>query len=638
MGVLHHVAFALAVAALGAAGLRTATLAGARGLELVVAAAPLAAAASVMWALALGLAGVGGSTPALAATAALTWTAVRVLVPAPDPPLRLQLADRWAQAPPPARAVVGACAAAALALCAWQLKHPYVTLDGLTYHLSLPATWLRDGSPGAVVDLLEGVPVGNYPLTNEVLVGWALGLTQSWVIASLITPALAALLAVAIWTGLRGLDVPPLVALLAAAAFITLPLNASQLGGPQTDLAATAWLGVAAALVALSLRGPRPLLLVPALVAAGLAVGTKTTPVLPLVAVLVFGLWYHRRALAPLKAPLGAATLAALIVAAVWPLRNLLDHGSPLWPFVSTSFGDPVPPALAPFKSSFIDHPGDMLRGREPEFAKMLGGALVLLPAALLTPLVSRSRAALVTGAVVAVAFVLWLNAPYTGIDTSTELAVGTTRYLLPTLLAATVAIAFSARGARPPIRAVVVALLTLATLVSAARNTMIGFPLVPGTATMLAAAAVGTAIGWFGGRRPPAPAWVAPAVAVAAGTVLAIAAPGYVARHGETFGVEVSGYSKLLSALAARPGYEGGAQPVAMGAAAFALLGGDELRHPVVYVPSTQPCGRIRAHADRGWLVVADARVAATSRLVACMKGVPPLAHFGRYYLYGPS
>jgi len=95
MTVAHHVAFALAVAALGGAGLRLAGHLGARGLELVVAAAPLGAAAAVLWALGLGLLDLGGSTVALAAGAGLTWMAIRLALPDPAP--RRQLADWWAQ-------------------------------------------------------------------------------------------------------------------------------------------------------------------------------------------------------------------------------------------------------------------------------------------------------------------------------------------------------------------------------------------------------------------------------------------------------------------------------------------------------------------------------------------------------------
>ncbi|MDQ6750028.1 MAG: hypothetical protein M3Z33_04660, partial [Actinomycetota bacterium] len=490
MTLLHHVALALAAAALGGAGVRVAGCIGARGLEVVVAGAPVAAAAAVLWALGLGIAGLGGSPIALLVSAGLTWGAARVLLPDHDPPRRC-LATWWGEAALGTRAGVAAASAAALAVCAWQLRHPYLSLDALTYHLGLPGAWVHDGSPGAVAAVFEGLPVGNYPVTHEVLIAWAIGLSRSWVVASIISPALAALLVAAAWTGLRALDVPRLIAGLAAAAFLVLPLTATQLGGPLTDLPATVWLGVVASLVGLSFRGPRPLLLVPALLAAGLSVGTKTTPVMLLALILGFGAWRQRAALRPLAAPLAGGAVVALLLCAVWPIRNLIEHGSPLWPFVATPFGDPVPPKLAPLRTSFLDHPGVMLDGRLGAYAEMLAGGLVLFPAAIVLPLVRRSRAALALGAASALGFLLWMAAPYTGID-STVLALDTTRYLLPTLLACTAAIAVSSRGAPPRLRAAVAAILGLALIVSLVRTLNIGFPAVPATATALAAAGLG--------------------------------------------------------------------------------------------------------------------------------------------------
>ncbi|MDX6659394.1 MAG: hypothetical protein QOJ55_216, partial [Solirubrobacteraceae bacterium] len=82
--VLHHVAWALSVVALGAAGLRVAATMAPRGLARAVAAAVLAAGAALVESLGLGLVGLGGSTVALAAAAWGTWLAVRVAVPAPE--------------------------------------------------------------------------------------------------------------------------------------------------------------------------------------------------------------------------------------------------------------------------------------------------------------------------------------------------------------------------------------------------------------------------------------------------------------------------------------------------------------------------------------------------------------------------
>jgi hypothetical protein len=61
MSALLHALLGLSVVALSGAALRLASLTGARGLDRVLAAAPLAAAAAVLEALLLGLAGLGAS-------------------------------------------------------------------------------------------------------------------------------------------------------------------------------------------------------------------------------------------------------------------------------------------------------------------------------------------------------------------------------------------------------------------------------------------------------------------------------------------------------------------------------------------------------------------------------------------------
>jgi len=651
MLVAHHVVFALAVAALGGAGLRLGGRLGARGLELVVAATPLAAAAAVLWALGLGLLDLGGSTVALAAGAGLTWVAARLLVP-DDPAPRRQFAAWWAQAQPATRIGLLALTAMGVGLCVWQLRHPHLDLDGAVYHLGLPGSWRHSGSPGAVVGIVDGMPVGNYPITYEVLVGWALGLSQSWVIASIVTPAFAALLAIAIWTGLRSLDVPALVAGLGAAALLTLPLSARQFGGPLNDLPATAWLATAAALAVLSLplpervRGPRPLLLVPAVISAGLAVGTKTTPILLVTLLLGFAGWHHRATLRAHAAPLAAAAVVALIVCAIWPLRNLIDHGSPLWPFVSTSWGDPVPPKLKEIEASFISHPAEVLRGRTWAYAEILGGALLLLPAAFVLALVRRSRVALALAGATALAALLWTTAPYTGIDQSTGLAITTTRYLLPLLLAATAAIALSARGDHPRLRAAAIAVFAVSVIISLVRDAELGFPFVPSWKTLALAAVLGGAAALLlGRRRLPAAAWVAPLLAVLAGLGLATAAPGYVERHAVAFGYP--GYMELYAALRAQPGYNDDSRPVAMGPYTFAPVGGDRLRHQVSLVPESEPCAAVRARARSGWLIIVvidESPVsklgideAESQRLRTCMQAITPRARITGYDLYGP-
>src|SRR5436190_9416729 len=82
--VAHHVIWALAVLALAQASLRVASTAAPVGLERVIAAAVIGVAAAVVEALALGVVGLGGSTAALAAAAAVTWLLAHTLVSRPE--------------------------------------------------------------------------------------------------------------------------------------------------------------------------------------------------------------------------------------------------------------------------------------------------------------------------------------------------------------------------------------------------------------------------------------------------------------------------------------------------------------------------------------------------------------------------
>src|SRR5213079_1159211 len=110
------------------------------------------------------------------------------------------------------------------------------------------------------------------PLVTEVTVGWAMGISRSFVPLVLWPWITLTLMAAAAWGGLRALDVPRPAAGLAAAALCTNPwLLGWQSNGSVTDPPALAWLVVCAGLTAMSRRNAA--LLVPAVVAAGLAVG-----------------------------------------------------------------------------------------------------------------------------------------------------------------------------------------------------------------------------------------------------------------------------------------------------------------------------------------------------------------------------
>ena len=605
----HHVLLGLAVAALGAAAVRLVSRAAPDGPERLVAAVPLAAAAAVTEALALGLLELGGSTAALAGAAALTWLAVRALTPDPARPVRSEAADAWRALPVEGRAAAGALAGLGVVVAAHQVARPVVGYDGLIYHGPEVLAWVRSGRVGEVVPLIYDLPVGAYPLTNEALLAWGTAIGRSFVPMALWTPATLALLVLAGWAGLRRLAVPPALRALAVAGLALVPVLVGQLGGPNTDLPALAWLTCAAALVA----ARRPALLAPAVVAAALAVGTKTTTAPLALAVLAFGVWDARRALRPLAAPLLWALALGTAAGGVWYLRNLGQHGSPLWPFISGPLGDPRPPLLDDLRFSLLSRPRATVAGFTRPYAEAFGGGLVMIAAALVAPLVVRRRAQALAGAIALAALVVWAAAPVTGrsdIAALGDLPVSTVRYALPALAAAAAAVALAGRSPRPGVRRAVAGALALAVAIDVLVLAGVDAPEVPAPAALAGGALAGAAVGALARRRPRGPVGAStarspaagPALAVVLGAVAALGAPGFVARHaalGLTWDAAAVGW------LDGRSGFGDGDAPVAGAPLVSSMFAGDRLRHPTPLVGVREPCPAVRDRARRGWVVV---------------------------------
>src|SRR4051812_6446733 len=120
---------------MGAAALRLASLSGAAGLERVVAAAVVAMALVIAETLALGRVGLSSSSAVVGAAAGVTWLAVRLGTPAPAVGLPGELSAGWRGASLPERAAGGAVGLASLGWIGWQLRHPFIGLDGYLYHL-----------------------------------------------------------------------------------------------------------------------------------------------------------------------------------------------------------------------------------------------------------------------------------------------------------------------------------------------------------------------------------------------------------------------------------------------------------------------------------------------------------------------
>jgi hypothetical protein len=408
-----------------------------------------------------------------------------------------------------------------------------------------------------------------------------------------------------------------------------------QIVQPQGDFAALAWLTASAALASAARRSP--LLLAPAIAAAGLAVGVKTTAA-PLAAVAIgAGAWSVRGSLRPLVRPLIACLAAAVAVGGVWYVRNLVEHGSPLWPLATTSWGDPVPPLISKLDYSLLERPAATLRvhGLTSTYRDQFAGALLVVAAALLAPLWVRTRAVLAAAGATLFALVLWANAPFTGVGHVAALAfwpLGTLRYALPVIAAGALTLAIAARtGTERDL--LPMALLTGATGFSLSRYA--ADPFLPSEASLALGMGVGVAGGALAAplfadrRRWPA---VAVALAAAAGG-LAIGASGYVLRHTHAPSFD----RELARWFQTQRDWRRGKRPVAVSPTVFATLAGDRLRHPLSLIDAHDSCAAIARRERAGWVVVGRAapELFPPVSVGRCLARQRPLATPGGYRVY---
>lgn len=610
MILAHHVLLVASVLALGAAALRAASTLAPDGLERVLVAAVLGATAAIAEALLLGLAGAGSSPVALALAAGATYLGTRFALPAPAVNAFDELAAQAIAAPLAMRLAIGAAGGVLAALVVLFLRHPAIGIDGTAYHLPEIVNWIHSGHVGAEVRPSEDFPTGAYPLTHEVLLAWSMGLSRSFVPVAVWPSAMLALFGAAAWLGLRRLGVAAAVAALAIVAVAVSPALLGGLNAPKNDLAALTWLVVAAALCVAALR--RPPLLAVAILAGGLSVGTKTTTA-PLVVVLLVGALYlsWRRRTPPLPAPslLTAAVVAAAAVGGVWYVRNLIVHGSPLWPLITTPWGDDVPPAIARLDPSFIDRPIASLDGRTHTYLNGLAGGLVLMAGGMLAWTLSRRRAVVIASAATAFALFAWARAPFTGIadDRYVDLSLFVIRYLLPAIAVGAAAIALASRG-RGARTYAATGLLGAAIVWSAVQSHRIPYPLVPGVklvaAGVLAGAVAAFAAVWVLARGRTMMRVVGALTAIVAAVAFAASAPGYVQRHADTHATFAS---PVVAWFAGQKEFRDGDAPISLSPQAIGPLAGDRLQHDVLTIPGDAPCRDVLARARKGYVVVRD-------------------------------
>ncbi|MEA2444544.1 MAG: hypothetical protein QOJ12_1836 [Thermoleophilales bacterium] len=636
MPAVHHALLGASVVALAFAGLRLASPIASRGLPRLLGAATFATAAAVTLALLLALVSLGGNTVALTVAALVTGALAWSLLPRPEVGLGQEAVGWWRERALGERALIGAAAGAGMAWATWQLRHPALGFDAIHYHLPEMVLFVQGGQPGSINDVLPGLPVGNYPLTTEVTIAWAMGIARSFVPLILWPWVTLTLTAAAAWGGLRALKVPTLAAGLAATALCTNPwLLAWQSNGSVTDPPALAWLVVCAALVAMSVRNRA--LLTPAVVAGGLAIGCKTTVLPYTLLVLGIGLWSAAR-VRRLPMPLVFGTLAALVVGGFWYLRNFVDHGSPFWPLVASPWGDPLPRSVQLVKTSFLDHPRETIDMLHHAYLNRFGGGLILLAGALLAPFAVRRRRTVVAGLVTLAGLLLWARSPVTGIEPGLalpETVFSTTRYALPVVAAACGTLAVAAADARA-LRLAPVAVLAAAAVVNLMLTIRLHFAIAPAATTPLAGAAVGAAgAAILRPARLPLPGLVVPILVVVAATLLAIPADGFLKRHSDT-GAGVP--AVVARDLAADPAYREGSDPVATSPAYIGPLAGDRLSHPLEAIARSESCAAVAKRAARQWLVIYGGPLGgkAPSELSHCLPR--PALDLGTVVIYRPT
>ena len=328
--------------------------------------------------------------------------------------------------------------------------------------------------------------------------------------------------------------------------------------------------------------------------------------------------------------------LATAVVGGRSYFRNLLEHGSPFWPFIDTSWGDPIPPYIARFDVSFLDRPRATLEGRVGEYLDFLGGAPFMLACAMLAALLVRRRAVVASAAATAVGALIWARSPFTGRSDFSrvfDFSLTTTRYLLPVFAAAALTLALATRDARR-LRPVAFGALAVSAAWSLQAALDLGYPRSPSAGVLLAGVVVGAAGGLLAGYAPkPTPAAVrllGAAAAVGFALLLAVTAPGFLERYAGTgnFG------SPVVSWLDSQPAYREGSQPVYFAPAPIAVLAGPELEHRLEVIPPREDCAGVLRRARRGFVVL---RRFVLERFVTafsadeCLRGRRPVFSDGR-------
>jgi hypothetical protein len=312
------------------------------------------------------------------------------------------------------------------------------------------------------------------------------------------------------------------------------------------------------------------------------------------------------------------------VVGGIWYLRNLLQHGSPLWPFAIGPWGDPAPRFLGLVDATFAQDPLGTLDGRLGSYIDRLGGSWLLLAGGTVALVLGAlapgrvqpvRRPLLVAGVLTLVGCLIWTTAWGTGVSTSPLLswpdgfAFSSLRYLLPAIGAGGVAVALVARAGGLLARGAAGLLIT-AVVWNLVKDAQLGSPWTPPLWVLVVGAIAGISVLALGAaavarRTPRVPAIAAAGVAVVAGALLAPVSSGFVERS--TTVPDSTAYARELVAwILKQPGYAGGDGSIGFASrGVLAQFAGDRFDHPLVLVPQHASCAEIEDMARRMPVVI---------------------------------
>lgn len=637
---LAVVLIALSVAAWRAAGSLSPTVA-----VRTLVAAVLVCGFAVLSSMVLGVVRLGGNGLVLGVVALVASAAVMATVPHASGP---SVWEWLASLDSSARLIAGALTGLVLLLALWTAVHPLLGFDAIDYHLAEALHWVKHGDPGSTYQVSILNPYGSFPLVDEIFNGWLLALGRGFAPVMLWPVVSGVLLGMGSWVALRTRGVTALPAALATASILTGPFLVGSLIGPGTDLSSLAWLTAGAALLGLA---PTDLGLAgPGLLAIGLSIGTKST-VLPygaaLVAVWLFtGPW--RLLVGRRLATIGLAAAGA-IVGGLCYVRNLVVHGSPLWPTTVVPWGDPRPPGSFGLYATFAGHMTTTLRGHVKVEVGYLSGECLLLGGAVLVLILCRRRLPVVLGAATVVGVLLFAIAPTTGIPPGSAPVLASThiialRYLLPAVLPAAGALAFAADIGQ---RWLWCGLLALATIWSLGFDFTSSLLYLPSLLLIVGGVAVGVLVALVAPAilsQAPTVTGITKVVVIGAAFVLAIAVFGggewiasghFIARHDRTGQTDVRLLAFMRgSAEATNP------DTIAMTPTMDALTAGTNLQRDVQFIGPQESCAQIRGRLTDQTIIVtpyfgrADLQALRT-QVLSCLGGIRPVARTGGYLVY---